>query len=238
MFFVLAIGIGIAFPIFLARRAAILSRQLVYSVIFTAASAVVGAKLFGSIERGWTFGTPTAELVAGYRAPGAVFGAILALSLVPKLFKVGAGDVADLLAPGAAFGIGVLRIGCLLSGCCFGRLCTLPWAIQFPKGSTVWHRHVADEIIDGSSALSGAVHPLQVYLGLWSVLVGVFCLWLLPRRTYFGQVFLAYLFLAGIGKGLLENLRHGYLSHIQYGAFVSAIVAGVLVAWFSSRKPI
>jgi phosphatidylglycerol:prolipoprotein diacylglycerol transferase len=47
--------------------------------------------------------------------------------------------------PSVILGMGIGRIGCFLSGCCFGQLCTtgagdkaLPWAVRFPYGSPAY----------------------------------------------------------------------------------------------------
>jgi phosphatidylglycerol:prolipoprotein diacylglycerol transferase len=41
----------------------------------------------------------------------------------------------DIMAPSAALGMSIGRIGCLLNGCCWGGVCELPWATQFPFAS-------------------------------------------------------------------------------------------------------
>ncbi len=52
----------------------------------------------------------------------------------------------DMVVPSLAFGIGVIRVGCFLNGCCWGSVCTAesdphhdraayPWAVHFPYGS-------------------------------------------------------------------------------------------------------
>ena len=41
----------------------------------------------------------------------------------------------DIIAPSAALGMSLGRIGCLLNGCCHGGVCDLPWAVRFPYGS-------------------------------------------------------------------------------------------------------
>ena len=59
----------------------------------------------------------------------------------------------DILTPGLMWGLAIGRIGCYFNGCCFGKLCVaagsltagaaqpaLPWAVEFPYGSSV-HRH-------------------------------------------------------------------------------------------------
>ena len=41
----------------------------------------------------------------------------------------------DILAPSAALGMAIGRVGCLLNGCCWGGVCTeLPWGVTFPFG--------------------------------------------------------------------------------------------------------
>ncbi|MCA9244101.1 MAG: prolipoprotein diacylglyceryl transferase [Phycisphaerales bacterium] len=42
----------------------------------------------------------------------------------------------DIIAPSAALGLSIGRIGCFLNGCCWGGVCDQPWAVQFPYGST------------------------------------------------------------------------------------------------------
>lgn len=42
----------------------------------------------------------------------------------------------DIIAPSAALGMAIGRIGCFLNGCCWGGVCTeIPWAVRFPCGS-------------------------------------------------------------------------------------------------------
>lgn len=41
----------------------------------------------------------------------------------------------DIIAPSAALGLAIGRIGCFLNGCCYGGTCELPWAVEFPYGS-------------------------------------------------------------------------------------------------------
>lgn len=42
----------------------------------------------------------------------------------------------DIMAPSAALGLAIGRIGCFLNGCCYGGVCEQPWAVRFPYGST------------------------------------------------------------------------------------------------------
>jgi phosphatidylglycerol:prolipoprotein diacylglycerol transferase len=44
----------------------------------------------------------------------------------------------DIVAPVLMIGLGFGRIGCFLNGCCYGEVCNLPWAVQFPYYSNAY----------------------------------------------------------------------------------------------------
>lgn len=47
----------------------------------------------------------------------------------------------DIIAPSAALGLAIGRIGCFLNGCCYGGVCHLPWAVRFPFSSPAAIEH-------------------------------------------------------------------------------------------------
>jgi phosphatidylglycerol:prolipoprotein diacylglycerol transferase len=61
--------------------------------------------------------------------------------------------LADLVAPGVLLGMGLGRIGCFFTGCCYGDTCQLPWAVTFPWGTPP---HV-EQALDGQLHLEGLV---------------------------------------------------------------------------------
>lgn len=77
------------------------------------------------------------ELLGGVIAAIAFLVLYLYRQKLPKRFYL------DVLAVGLMVGLGFGRIGCLLNGCCFGQVCDLPWAIQFPYGSPAFHNQVS-----------------------------------------------------------------------------------------------
>lgn len=235
MFFTLAVGVGLVVSFILAHRSGVLTRDYALAIIVVAAATLVGAKLYGSIERGGEFAPLSAELFAGYRAPGAVLGAALALSLLQRFLAVRPWAVADILAPGAAFGMAVFRIGCLLAGCCVGSVCELPWAIRLPRETLLWHKHVGEGLLPSTAGASLPVHPFALYLGGWSMIVGLAVSLYLRSKPKEGQVFLAYIALAGLGKFVIENYRSTNLPHIQYAALASGLIGAAL---FLYRRPV
>jgi len=95
----------------------------------------------------------------------------------------------DVLALPALLWVAVLRIGCLLAGCCWGDLLdpadqlvavsskfavqvhTLPWldsllqpfAVSFPAHSFAWEQQHAAGLLPASAAVALPVHPAQLY---------------------------------------------------------------------------
>ena len=84
-------------------------------------------------------------------------------------------DLLDFLAPPLLLCMAWVRVGCLLHGCCFGRLSQVPWAITYPAGNL------------GRGVPGGPRHPAPLYeMGLdLGLLAGL--LWLGPRQRYAGQ---------------------------------------------------
>lgn len=86
-------------------------------------------------------------------------GFILATILVPLWLvvveKVSLRWYMDIIAPSAVVGLAFGRIGCFLNGCCYGAVCTLPWAMAFPYGSPV----ASDQFKLG---LAGAAYPKEL----------------------------------------------------------------------------
>ena len=108
-----------------------------------------------------------------------------------------------------ALGLGYGRMGCLLAGCCFGRTCSLPWALRFPPHSPAVDKQFQLGQLLSESLPSQPVHPTQVYESLGCLLLAaVLILKLHPKKRYDGQVFLAFVGGYATLRFLLEFLRN------------------------------
>ena len=126
---------------------------------------------------------------------GGLIGATLAAVLYLKIKRLPLWKVADALAPSIALGHAIGRIGCLMYGCCYGKVCTLPWGIQFPEDHATHPDHV---------------HPTQIYesllnFGLYAVLA-----WMYRRKQFDGQIFALYLLGYAVVRSLVELFRGDY----------------------------
>jgi phosphatidylglycerol:prolipoprotein diacylglycerol transferase len=59
----------------------------------------------------------------------------------------------DIIAPCVMIGLGFGRIGCFLNGCCYGAECNVPWAVHFPYHSNAYLDQYDNREIDVPSAL-------------------------------------------------------------------------------------
>mgnify|MGYP006266080249 FL=1 len=95
---------------------------------------------------------------------------------------------ADAFAPaimvGAAFG----RVGCFMSGCCYGVPTELPWGIDFP-------------------ATAGPVHPTQLYDATFAAICGAVLLHRFGRRRFDGENIALLLIAYPVARFTTEMLR-------------------------------
>ena len=198
--------------------------------------AVVGARLLHVISY-WNeefAGKPFTDVFMIQRG-GLVFyggfaGASIAYVLFARSRHLPLWKVADIFAPSISLGHFFGRLGCLMTGCCFGRPTSLPWAIQFPPGHDTFPDHV---------------HPVQVYEALLNLaLYGGLAL-LYRRKKFDGQVFAAYLICYAVLRSFVETFRADYrsgeflfYSFLKPGQTVSIAVlaAGLVLFWTLSRK--
>jgi phosphatidylglycerol:prolipoprotein diacylglycerol transferase len=116
---------------------------------------------------------------------GLIFGLIFYLiySLWRKKFNF---KKSYLLIPGLAFGHAVGRVGCFLTGCCYGSQCDLPWAIS----------------MHGESR-----HPVQLYEAIALLLLGYLTLWWIKKKKSNADIITNYLMLYSVVRFIIEFFR-------------------------------
>jgi phosphatidylglycerol:prolipoprotein diacylglycerol transferase len=126
---------------------------------------------------------------------GGLIGAALSCILYARARRLPLWKVADALAPSIALGYFFGRFGCLLNGCCYGRVCQLPWAIHYPKDH---------------ETMGVGVHPTQIYDSLLNLALYAWLAWFHPRKTFDGQVFALYLMGYAVTRSFVEAFRGDY----------------------------
>lgn len=136
---------------------------------------------------------------------GGLMGASLAGILYARYKQIALWKLADVLAPSIPLGYVFGRIGCFLNGCCYGRACSLPWAVSYPPGNL-------------NQAPTYPVHPTQLYDSLLSLVLYIGLAWLYRRKKFDGQVFATYLLCYAVTRSIVESFRGDYSAPHYHGA--------------------
>lgn len=215
----LAVILGVIGARRLAIRAKIEPDRILDLTIWVVVAGLLGARLFYALfyEPEYFAAHPLA--IFNLTQPGLVFyggliGGIAAGGWYVYRRELSFWNLADVVAPFLALGYGIVRIGCFLNGCCYGKPTAASWGVVFP----------------GLSAVSR--HPTQLYSSGLALVVFTAVLWLFFHRRFTGQVFLTYLMLYAVSRGLVEIFRENLLvwgpvtiaQAVSIGLFIVAFV--------------
>ena len=183
-------------------------------------------------------GGPFAEVFMVQHGGLVYYGGLIGSTIAAVIFivwkKLPLWKILDIFAPSIALGSVFGRIGCFLNGCCYGRVCDLPWAVAAPAD------HVA-----GGAFFHPMVHPVQIYDALLNLLLYVFLAWLFRRKKFDGQIFATYLIVYAVFRSIAEYFRGDYPTDHVHAGLTSAqlvsvpifVVGLALAALLSRRSP-
>ena len=184
------------------------------------------------------------EIVAlwkgGFVSYGGLFGAASAAIVYLRINRISIRKFADCCTQSIALGIFLTRIGCFMNGCCFGKVCNLPWALRFPEQSPPYIFQLYNGQLPVTAKLSLPVHPTQLYYSLSGLLL-LFAVMLLKKYIKTdGYLFLGFFVLYSIARFIVEFYRaehirsvFNYLSPQQI--FSVATVLAILLLFLFSR---
>jgi phosphatidylglycerol:prolipoprotein diacylglycerol transferase len=209
--FVLAIYISMRF----AEREGLNPDMIADLGIVVILSAIVGSRIFYILFYNLEYTLKHPRSLLTLQQTGLVFygGFILALVASVTFLKVKKAPipiVLDILAPVLALGQSIGRIGCFMSGCCYGKPWTGPLAVQFPH-------------------LDHLRHPTQIYESVAMFGVFLVLLWFRKRRTRAGQVALLYVILYAPTRFGIEFFR-GDNPEVLMGLTISQVVSVLALA--------
>lgn len=137
--------------------------------------------------------------------------------------------MADVMAPSIALGLVFTRIGCFLSGCCYGKPTDGPLGVVFPPDSPAGSAAMALAQQMGRDHV--ALHPAQVYSSIKGLVIFVLLMALQPKLTKKGSTFGLLLVLYGIGRFIVDFFRmYEDNARILFGLSFNQVISVVLVA--------
>ncbi|HEX6284270.1 MAG TPA: prolipoprotein diacylglyceryl transferase [Pyrinomonadaceae bacterium] len=180
-----------------------LPRERVYDLcLWMLLAGLVGSKILMLFTEPEYRANPLQLISLDFLRSGGVFyggllGAIAAGYFLMKRYKLPWWQTADACAPGIAIGNFFGRQGCFAAGCCWGEPTTLPWGVRFSE--------LGHEIT--GVPIDAHLHPTQLYESFAMLLVFFFLLWLHKRKSFSGQVVLAYALLYSVIRFAIEFVR-------------------------------
>lgn len=165
----------------------------------------------------------------GLGIPGAIIFGGLAMYIYTRVKKLNFGMWADFVAPGLALAQAIGRWGNFFNQEVYGKPSTLPWAI------TIDPEYRLPEF-----NMFSTYHPLFLYECIWNLLNMGLILYLgnrFEKWLKYGDLFLVYLMVYGVGRFLLEFLRldSSQVAGINANQTVAAVVALVSAGLFLWR---
>lgn len=124
--------------------------------------------------------------------------------------------VLDVMVPSLTIGHAFGRIGCLFSGCCYGKETDLFWGIVYPKYSEPFAKYGAVPL-----------HPTQLYETFFNIILCVITMILL-RKSKRGVTFGFYLIAYGLLRFLNECVRGDHDLHGNSFTIAQYIGFGIL----------
>jgi phosphatidylglycerol---prolipoprotein diacylglyceryl transferase len=229
----IALGVLAATVVFTveARRRGAMTEQSLVAVVGALIGGAVGMRLSGwvrhldldsnpSLAQAWQFGSKSIL--------GGLLGAYLGV-LIAKRIGGYRGKTGDLFAPAVALGMAIGRIGCFLTEAP-GRPSTLPWAVHAPA-----------TVPECPGCLAGqSMHPSFIYEIIFQLTAFAVLLWLRPRITRPGELFVLYIAAYAIFRFFVEFVRANEtvwldLTRPQWFLLPSLVVVGVRL-WLGHRR--
>ena len=129
-------------------------------------------------------------------------------------------QAADIFAPSIAIGHAIGRLGCFFAGCCYGKPCSLPWAVTFTDPRSL-------------APLGIPLHPTQLYSSLSLFFLFGLLIFLRRRKTFHGELLWSYALVYSIMRFFIEFLRGDYRGTILAGLLSTTQAVGIVFAGIS-----
>ena len=194
-------------------------------------SSIVGARLFYIVfyDLRYTLQHPR-ELLRLQQTGLVFYGGLIFATLAGIAFfrwkKISIPLMLDIIAPSVALGQAIGRIGCFMSGCCYGKKTLVAWAVKFPN-------------------IDNLRHPVQLYESLAAFAIFLVLIWFQKRKTGVGQVAWLYVLMYATARFIIELWR-GDNPDVLLGLTISQIFSLVALAgtlpigyyvWLARPKP-
>jgi phosphatidylglycerol:prolipoprotein diacylglycerol transferase len=230
--------VGLAVFLLFAKKQSLPLVEIAAFALFGVAVSILGGKLFNAavhFVRNVSSGLDWFQGIGfAFRGRGSFYGGLAGGSFFAlwylRRYSLPFWNVGDALAPAIALGHAVMKVGCFMGGCCFGRPSQSFLAVNFPS-------------------LPEARHPAQLYETAFNILNFFILALVFRKRRFEGQLVSLYVINYSIIHFLLvyfrDNPRIRYvwqgpsvLTSLSFGQLINVLglIFGVLLYAVLKRK--
>ncbi|MFK7818084.1 MAG: prolipoprotein diacylglyceryl transferase, partial [Planctomycetaceae bacterium] len=213
----LGIASGTALAIWNAKKLGLTSDAIMDMSMWLIVPGIVGGRMFYVIQKGMLRGKGLGDGFAaiinlpdgGLVFYGAIIGGLLGFLTYCYRKDLNVLLMGDIVLPSVILGLGFGRIGCFLYGCCYGGMCSLPWAVEFPKNSVPYDAQINTGYLTPDAPHSLPLHPTQIYSSINAfLLAAMLVVYLRRHRPYHGAVLAIGWVIYPIARFTLEFVRN------------------------------
>ena len=181
--------------------------------LWSLVAGIIGARAYFVIQHWQLFRDDLPSIFfiwqGGLVWQGGLIMAIIASFFYLKYKKVSPLAGYDIASPATMLGLAFGRVGCLLNGCCYGKVCNiewLPWPLKltFPRGS---YAYLAQFGTSSDQLHSQPVYATQIYSIVGVLIICAVLQVFFRRRKNDGEVFVLMAILYGIHRFIIEFFR-------------------------------
>lgn len=207
----------------------------IIGVIFS----MIGARLFHVFfEYPWYYWEKPVRVFyvwqGGFVSLGAFTFSIIALLIYLKRKKLDIARYADIEFLTAPILIFFVRIGCLLTGCCFGKPTDFFIHLKFTNPDSTAYYYYPNI----------SLHATQAYNMLNAVVMAIVLFAIYKRRKFYGQIFASFLIYYGITRFFIEFLRGDADRGLYFGGIFStgqimmliSLIAGIILYRYYGKR--
>ncbi len=153
--------------------------------------------------------------IAGMTVIGGFLLAIVVTLIYLWIKKMPVWKIADAFSPAIALGIFVVRIGCFLNGCCYGKPTHSAIGMVFPPNSPA-----------GFMYPNTPIYPTQLFSSLYGLVIFFILLWAEKRyKTFDGFTFFLLWGLYGVARFTVDFFRY------YEDSMICLRIGGVAFSW-------
>jgi phosphatidylglycerol---prolipoprotein diacylglyceryl transferase len=204
------------------------SEKISEIVLLIIVAAIIGGKVFLYLADLPRYLANPSEMLSDFGSGFVFYGSFI--FAVPTLLwyfkknKMPALKMLDITAIGGTIVHGMGKIGCFLSGCCYGKVCDTAYGVVFSNIET------------NADPMNTPLYPVQLIDATLLFGICILLIFVKKRKQFDGQLLLLYVIIYGIGRFFTEFLRgdsdrgtvfNGLLSHSQFIGLCMVFIGGL-----------